>query len=37
MIHFIKNLVMTGGLLQFVTYGAGAISIDNGHSKDRAP
>jgi putative oxidoreductase len=35
--HFIKNLVMTGGLLQVVTYGAGAISIDNRHSKDRAP
>ena len=34
--HFIKNLVMTGGLLQVVTYGAGAISIDNRHSKDRA-
>jgi putative oxidoreductase len=35
--HFIKNLVMTGGLLQVVTYGAGAISIDNRHSKDPAP
>ena len=31
--HFIKNLVMTGGLLQVVAYGAGAISIDNRHSK----
>ncbi|HET6942390.1 MAG TPA: DoxX family protein [Sphingomicrobium sp.] len=27
--HFIKNLVMAGGLLQLVTYGAGAISIDD--------
>jgi putative oxidoreductase len=26
--HFIKNLVMTGGLLQVIAYGAGAISID---------
>jgi putative oxidoreductase len=26
--HFIKNLVMTGGLLQVVAYGAGAFSID---------
>jgi putative oxidoreductase len=31
--HFIKNLVMTGGLLQVVTYGAGALSIDNWLSK----
>jgi putative oxidoreductase len=35
--HFIKNLVMTGGLLQIVTYGAGALSIDNRLSKNRAP
>ena len=33
--HFIKNLVMTGGLLQLVTYGAGALSIDNRRSKTR--
>ena len=31
--HFIKNIVMTGGLLQLVTYGAGALSIDNRFSK----
>jgi len=30
--HFIKNLVMTGGLLQLVTYGAGALSLDNRRS-----
>jgi putative oxidoreductase len=33
--HFIKNLVMTGGLLQVVAYGAGALSIDNRLSKSR--
>ena len=33
--HFIKNLVMTGGLLQVVTYGAGAVSIDSWRSKTR--
>jgi putative oxidoreductase len=33
--HFIKNLVMTGGLLQLVTYGAGAISIDNRLATNR--
>ena len=32
--HFIKNLIMTGGLLQIVAFGAGAISIDNRYSKD---
>jgi putative oxidoreductase len=26
--HFIKNVVMTGGLLQIVAFGAGALSID---------
>ena len=31
--HFIKNLIMTGGLLQIVTYGAGALSIDNRHAR----
>ena len=28
--HFIKNVVMTGGMLQIVAFGAGAFSIDNG-------
>jgi putative oxidoreductase len=32
--HFIKNLVMTGGLLQLVTYGAGALSIDNWRARN---
>jgi hypothetical protein len=35
-LNFIKNLIVTGGLLQIVASGAGAISIDNQHSKDRA-
>lgn len=29
MIHFMKNLAITGGLLQVVAFGAGAFSIDN--------
>jgi putative oxidoreductase len=28
-IHFMKNVAMTGGLLQVVAFGAGAFSIDN--------
>ena len=32
--HFIKNLVMAGGLLQIVAFGAGAFSID---SRGRLP
>jgi hypothetical protein len=28
---------MTGGLLQVVNYGAGAISVDSRHSKNSAP
>jgi len=32
--HFIKNLVMAGGLLQIVAYGAGAFSIDNRRARD---
>ena len=35
--HFIKNLVMAGGLLQIVAYGAGAFSIDSRLSKDGLP
>ena len=35
MIHFLKNVMMAGGLLQIVAFGAGAISIDNRFSRDR--
>jgi putative oxidoreductase len=28
MIHFYKNLVMTGGFLYRIAFGAGAVSID---------
>ena len=35
MIHFLKNVMMAGGLLQIVAFGAGAISIDNRLSKSR--
>jgi putative oxidoreductase len=34
--HFFKNLIMTGGLLQIVGFGAGAVSIDDRLSKGRA-
>jgi putative oxidoreductase len=33
MIHFLKNVMMAGGLLQIVAFGAGALSIDNRHAK----
>jgi putative oxidoreductase len=36
MIHFMKNMAIAGGLLQLVAFGAGAISIDNRHHRDRA-
>ena len=29
MIHFLKNLMIAGGLLQIVHFGAGAVSLDN--------
>ena len=29
-LHFIKNWVMTGGLLEIAAFGAGAFSVDNG-------
>jgi putative oxidoreductase len=35
--HFIKNLIMTGGLLQVVTYGAGAFSIDTMRARSHSP
>ena len=30
MIHFLKNLMIAGGLLQVVYFGAGPVSLDNG-------
>lgn len=33
MIHFLKNVMMAGGLLQIVAFGAGALSIDNWGTK----
>jgi len=36
MIHFLKNVMMAGGLLQIVAFGAGALSIDNGSAKGGA-
>jgi putative oxidoreductase len=36
MIHFLKNLMMAGGLLQIVAFGAGALSIDNRSAKSAA-
>jgi putative oxidoreductase len=33
MIHFLKNVMMAGGLLQIVAFGAGALSIDQRHAK----
>jgi putative oxidoreductase len=35
MIHFLKNIMLVGGLLQIAAFGAGAISIDNLLSKNR--
>jgi putative oxidoreductase len=29
MIHFMKNIAITGGLLQIVAFGAGAFSLDS--------
>jgi putative oxidoreductase len=34
MIHFLKNVMMAGGLLQIVAFGAGALSWDNRGFKD---
>ena len=35
MIHFLKNVMIAGGLLQIATFGAGAFSLDNRLSRDR--
>jgi putative oxidoreductase len=34
-IHFLKNVMMAGGLLQIAAFGAGVISLDNRLSKGR--
>jgi putative oxidoreductase len=36
MIHFLKNVMMAGGLLQIVAFGAGAVSMDNRRTKGGA-
>jgi putative oxidoreductase len=36
MIHFFKNVMIAGGLLQIVAFGAGALSIDNRSAKGGA-
>ncbi|MGJ8623560.1 MAG: DoxX family protein [Yoonia sp.] len=36
-IHFMKNLSITGGLLLVVTFGAGAFSVDNRRSGSVVP
>jgi putative oxidoreductase len=35
MIHFLKDVMITGGLLQVAAFGAGAISLDTRLSRDR--
>ena len=35
MINFLKNVMMAGGLLQVVAFGAGAFSLDSRFSKTR--
>jgi putative oxidoreductase len=37
MIHFLKNVMMAGGLLQIVAFGAGAISIEEWRRKGGTP
>jgi putative oxidoreductase len=33
-IHFLKNLMIAGGLLQIVHFGAGALSLDNRQARE---
>jgi putative oxidoreductase len=37
MIHFLKNLMIAGGLLQIVHFGAGSLSLDNRKHATAAP
>ena len=34
-IHFLKNLMIAGGLLQIVHFGAGVLSVDNRRARVR--
>jgi putative oxidoreductase len=34
MVHFLKNVMMAGGLLQIAAFGAGALSLDNRRTED---
>jgi putative oxidoreductase len=36
MIHFLKNVMMAGGLLQIVAFGAGALSVDSRSARHGA-
>jgi putative oxidoreductase len=36
MIHFLENVMIAGGLLQIVHFGAGALSLDNRSRAERA-
>jgi putative oxidoreductase len=35
MIHFLKNVMIAGGLLQIAAFGAGALSLDSRFSRNR--
>jgi putative oxidoreductase len=37
MIHFLKNVMIAGGLLQIAAFGAGAFSIDNRRTHATSP
>lgn len=37
LVHFLKNVIMTGGLLQITAFGAGAFSIEARSAGRRAP
>lgn len=37
MVHFFKNVMMTGGLLQVVAFGAGALSLDAYFARRNGP
>jgi putative oxidoreductase len=37
MIHFLKNVMMAGGLLQIAAFGGGAVSLDDRRANGREP